>query len=87
MKIFGSNHGDKVAKFDLAQVRFDWAKIAKVPILAEASAAYVCRKINQVEAGDHFIFIGEVVEAYIDPKQKTLINVGKRAEGERYIEV
>ena len=87
VKIFGSKHGDKLAKFDLAKVKYELWGEKKVPILSEASAIYICEKKDVVDCGDHFIFIGKVVESFVDPKRKTLINTGKHGRKREFIEV
>ena len=44
------------------------------PILEEHAAAYlVCRTRSQVEAGDHFLFIGEVVEGAAEDQREPLV--------------
>jgi flavin reductase (DIM6/NTAB) family NADH-FMN oxidoreductase RutF len=35
---------------------------AGCPLLSGASAHFVCRKVRQIEGGDHVIFLGEVEE-------------------------
>jgi flavin reductase (DIM6/NTAB) family NADH-FMN oxidoreductase RutF len=35
------------------------------PILADASAYFECRVVDEVRRGDHTIFVGEVVEAHV----------------------
>ena len=34
-----------------------------MPILSEALAFLVCRVVNEIDAGDHVIYLGEVIEA------------------------
>ena len=87
VEIFGSKHGDKLAKFDLAKVKHELWGEKKVPILFEASAIYICEKKDVVDCGDHFIFTGGVVESFVDPKKKTLINIGKRGRKREFVEV
>ncbi|HZJ09224.1 MAG TPA: flavin reductase family protein [Trueperaceae bacterium] len=38
-----------------------FVQVAGFPVIAEAGAQLVCRTYNAVEAGDHTIFLGEVV--------------------------
>lgn len=44
------------------------------PVLHEDTVAYVaCTVYEQVEAGDHWVFIGEVVEANVEEEARSLL--------------
>jgi flavin reductase (DIM6/NTAB) family NADH-FMN oxidoreductase RutF len=36
-----------------------------VPVLSEALAFIVCRVVNEIDGGDHLIFLGEVIETAV----------------------
>jgi len=44
------------------------------PVLHEDTVAYlVCKVFKEVEAGDHWVFIGEVVEASVEEEARSLL--------------
>ncbi|MFH1850746.1 MAG: flavin reductase family protein [Candidatus Neomarinimicrobiota bacterium] len=57
--------GDKVKQLNIPLA--DSLEIA-CPIIASAYAAYECRVVHQYPAGDHTLFVGEVVAAHCDEK-------------------
>lgn len=73
---FGSTHGDKVDKFKETGIKTMKAGKIKSPLLKEATINLECKLYKEVDAGDHIIFIGEVVMAHINPKKKVLLNMG-----------
>ncbi|MCS7120891.1 MAG: flavin reductase family protein [Nitrososphaerota archaeon] len=42
------------------------AKKVKPPIIAECIAHLECKLYNELQTGDHTIFVGEIVEAYVN---------------------
>lgn len=44
-----------------------------VPIIKSSLASFECRKTNQIEQGDHTIFVGEVVRAKFEPRRDPLL--------------
>lgn len=81
LEYFGTHHGDTVDKFATTATPFKLMGSDKTPIIPIAVASYVCRVIQEVTVGDHFVFFGQVTQAYIDPTQKTLINLGTDSTG------
>lgn len=62
-KRFAEKHGDYVDRFsDLDVV----TGLTGTPLLASALAWLECRTVEAVEAGDHTIFIGEVIDSKIN---------------------
>lgn len=48
-------------------VRWTPSKVSGLPILEGAAAAFDCRTVSRLDAGDHCLFIGEVVSfAYLE---------------------
>ena len=80
---FGSKHGNEVDKFKETGLETAKAKAIKVPIIKEATLNFECKLHKEVEAGDHIIFIGEVVYAHHNENKKVLLNFGKDKEGNR----
>ena len=62
----GRVSGRNVDKFEKTNLTPAPAKIVKVPIIKECVAHLECRLYQQIAAGDHTLFIGEVVAAYAD---------------------
>ena len=64
----GSFSGREVDKFALAGLEKEPSKAVKPPRVKGALASLECRVANRVEAGDHVLFIGEVVAYSVDEK-------------------
>lgn len=69
-KHFGLKTGKKTDKF--ADVAFD-AKITGSPILKDVVAWLDCKVVGSMKAGDHTLFIGEVLDAGMLREADTLI--------------
>jgi flavin reductase (DIM6/NTAB) family NADH-FMN oxidoreductase RutF len=74
---FGSRSGrdvDKLAEFDC---KTETAQEIDSVMLADAVANFECRLDSETEAGDHIIFVGEIVCSHVntEPKQR-LYTVG-----------
>ncbi|MFZ5803001.1 MAG: flavin reductase family protein [Candidatus Omnitrophota bacterium] len=68
---------DKFRAFGLTPVR---ASCVKAPMIAECYANLECKVVHQALAARYNFFIGKVVRAWIDPKQKatdTFRHLGK----------
>ena len=67
---FGSKSGrdiDKLANFDC---KTKAAQEIDSVILSDAVANFECKLVSQVEAGDHIVFIGEIVCSHINTAPK-----------------
>ena len=74
---FGSRSGRKVDKFAEFDCKTQPAKEIDSVILAEAVANFECTLESQVPAGDHMIFIGNVVCSHVNTEsKKRLYTVG-----------
>ncbi|PCN50046.1 flavin reductase [Candidatus Geothermarchaeota archaeon ex4572_27] len=60
----GLKSGREVDKFEEVGLTPGRAKRVDVPIVEECLAHLECRVVREVEAGDHSLFIGEVLAAY-----------------------
>ncbi|MBN2590975.1 MAG: flavin reductase family protein [Sedimentisphaerales bacterium] len=67
---FGSKSGrdiDKLAEFECNTEPAE--KIDSV-LLSDAAANFECKLVSQTEAGDHFIFVGEIVCSHMNNESK-----------------
>ncbi len=71
VEICGSKSGRKVDKFEAAGLTREKAEKISSPLVAECPVNIECVKVDEVDAGDHTWFIGEVVAARRDPSYKT----------------
>lgn len=69
-KHFGTKTGKKTDKF--VDISFD-TKATGSPILKEAVAWLDCKVVSSVEAGDHTLFIGEVLDGGVLSGKPTLV--------------
>jgi flavin reductase (DIM6/NTAB) family NADH-FMN oxidoreductase RutF len=83
--VFGGMTGAKVDKFALTKIKTRPAKLLKTPLLLEATVNLECKVFKEIEAGDHFIFVGEIVAAHVNEGEKVLLNKGK-VDGKRVFE-
>lgn len=85
LRFFGSNHGDKVDKFKETGIETEKAKSLKSPLLKNATVNFECRLQQEIDAGDHFIYIGKVVAAHTNKDKKVLLSM-RKVGGERVFE-
>ncbi len=57
------------------------ADIIKAPLIRDCRAVYECRLVNHVTAGDHTLFIGEILRAEADDSKNPLILFDRRYIG------
>ena len=62
----GRVSGKNLDKFKAAKLTAEPAKRVKAPIIKECIGHLECRIVNSIAAGDHTVFIGEVLAAYAD---------------------
>ncbi|MGD9498205.1 MAG: flavin reductase family protein [Armatimonadota bacterium] len=79
VKYAGSCSGATVSKFEEFDIPTACASKIDVPLLAEAAVNLECRLHAAYPAGDHTIFVGEVVAAHLpDEPVATLLNFAGR---------
>jgi len=66
----GTHSGRDVDKFKKTGLKSMPAKVVKPPLIADAVANFECKVVSQIDTGDHRIFVGEVVAAYVNPEKK-----------------
>ena len=82
---FGTTHGNEVDKFKETQIETLPAKHIKSPLLKQATINLECKLEQEIEAGDHIIFIGRILASYINKDKKVLFNM-KKIAGKRVFE-
>lgn len=75
--IFASHHGNEIDKFAEAKIKTAKARHIKTPLLSQATINLECKLQQEVDAGDHIIFIGEVLASHLNEEEKILFNMGK----------
>ena len=76
--LFGTTHGNEVNKFIKTNLKTRKAQFIKTPLLKDATVNFECKLIRTIIPGDHYIFIGEIVAAYINDNKKVLLNMGRK---------
>ena len=72
----GTKHGDKTDKFKESGFSPAPAKKVKAPLIKECVACLECKVVSEHEAGDHTIFVGEVLEVHEQKNGKKLFYRG-----------
>lgn len=62
--LFGTKSGRDCDKLVEARAKTEPAKVIDCVLLTDAVANFECRLVSEVEAGDHIIFLGQVVGAH-----------------------
>ena len=71
-KQFSQRSFDKFTNID-----YQLGAESKTPLLTGGSSFIQCKKFKEVECGDHFIFIGEVVQIAVDESKLPLLYFAK----------
>lgn len=71
--ICGTKSGVHIDKFKETKLTKEEAKNVDCPRIKEALAYIECEVINEVDAGDHIIFIGKILNSEIKGKGKRLL--------------
>ena len=77
VELFGSAHGNEVDKFKESGIKTTRAKLVKPPLIKDATINFECNLFKQVDAGDHILFIGHVLNSYVDKDKGVLFNMRK----------
>jgi flavin reductase (DIM6/NTAB) family NADH-FMN oxidoreductase RutF len=65
VKVCGENSGRDVDKFKLAKLTAVPASRVNAPLIEESPLSIECRVTQEVQAGDHVWFIGEVLATHV----------------------
>jgi flavin reductase (DIM6/NTAB) family NADH-FMN oxidoreductase RutF len=67
VEVCGAKSGRKVDKFQASGLTREKAEKVSAPLIAECPVNIECTKVQEIDAGDHTWFLGEVVAARADP--------------------
>lgn len=73
----GRNSGEHVDKFSQAGLNKEDCEKIDCPRIADALGHLECEVMEQVEAGDHILFIGKVINSQQKKEDKRLIYLGQ----------
>ena len=76
----GNYSGEHIDKFDKAKLAKEECDTIDCCRLSEAIAYIECEVVNEIEAGDHIIFIGKVLNSMIKDHNKCLYHL----QGDKY---
>jgi flavin reductase (DIM6/NTAB) family NADH-FMN oxidoreductase RutF len=80
----GTHSGRDVDKFKETGLTPVPAKYVRPPLVKEAAVNMECRLVSELRTGDHTIFVGEILAAYVsDEPREVLFNLGPDREGSR----
>ena len=80
----GTHTGKHIDKYSEAKLTMEEAKTIDCGRIKEASAYIECEVVDEVEAGDHIIYIGKVVEKEEKEHSKRLLQGGKDFTTSKY---
>lgn len=83
VRVFGYVSGKDNDKFEMTKVKTQKSKFLKTPLLKDATLNYECKLFKKVDVGDHIMFIGKILAAYINKNKKILFNTGTNSKGIR----
>lgn len=81
---FGETHGNEVDKFKETGIETTKAKFIKSPLIKKATINFECVLEKEVDAGDHIVFIGKILNSYVNSEKKVLLSFGK-VDGKRVL--
>ncbi|WP_407303815.1 flavin reductase family protein [Acinetobacter sp.] len=76
-----SNHFAKSSEDKFAQINHDVHALG-VPVLNDALATLVCKNFQWVEAGDHYIILGQIEHCILNSGKPLLFHNGKYHQAE-----
>jgi flavin reductase (DIM6/NTAB) family NADH-FMN oxidoreductase RutF len=65
----GEKSGRDIDKFIEAGFKTVSSKIVKPPIIEGSTVAYECKVVDKLEAGDHTVYVGEIVAIHGTPEK------------------
>jgi flavin reductase (DIM6/NTAB) family NADH-FMN oxidoreductase RutF len=71
----GTQSGEFIDKFKEAKLKTEEAEKIECFRLKEAVAFLECEVVNEIEAGDHVLFVGRVVNSNINADKKRLYHI------------
>lgn len=77
---FGNNSGEKINKFKQTGIKTMPSQRINTPLLKDATINYECSLDAVYPAGDHDIYLGRVLKAYMNENKTILFNLFKKNE-------
>lgn len=80
----GTHSGRDVDKFKETGLKAVKARSVKPPLIEECIANFECQVVGEYDTGDHTIFVGKILAAWISEKardKRRLFNLGSRKFG------
>lgn len=74
----GSVHGWDTDKLTNCKLKTAPSLKVRPPIIQDSIACFECKVIKTCDAGDHTIFIGEILNSYISERKDKVYNRGER---------
>ncbi|MEM3555735.1 MAG: flavin reductase family protein [Candidatus Micrarchaeia archaeon] len=75
----GSRSGREIDKFSATGLTPSPAKFVKAPLIMECPINIECKLVDEFDAGDHTVFVGEVLEVHkSEIKEKLIFDRGGR---------
>lgn len=68
----GTHSGENIDKFQEAKLEKEEAESIDCPRLKQADGVFECEVINELEAGDHVIFIGKILKIVKNKNSKRI---------------
>jgi len=78
VNFFGTKSGSRINKFKKTKIETEKAKFVKSPLIRKATINLECKLEKEINSGDHIMFIGRILAAYINESKKVLFNFGKK---------
>lgn len=66
--LFGTKSGRDMDKFQEAGTPLEPASKIDCVLMSDAVANFECKTVNEVETGDHVVFVGEIVCSHVNSK-------------------
>jgi len=85
--LFGSKSGKDIDKFKETGIETEKAQSINSPLIKKATINYECKLEKEVDSGDHIIFIGRIIHAYINKDKKILFNMRKEKTNRIFEEI
>lgn len=83
LAFFGATSGKEINKFSKTKIKTTKSKHIKTPLLTDATINFECRLYKIVDTGECYLFIGKILESYVNEKEKILFDF-KNNNGKRY---
>ncbi|MDD3807294.1 MAG: flavin reductase family protein [Candidatus Marinimicrobia bacterium] len=75
---FGTTHGNEIDKFSYPGLETVPGSVVPIPLIKNATLNFECTLLKEIEAGDHFLYLGEICAVHANRDKKVLMNMGKR---------